>query len=233
MARRPEASIGRPQFGAPRFAPTIAVDFGGPAGRFAEAVRRRFALAEPLDAPAERVFAVEEGASVSISPQINVDVTIESDVAAHEPPGDAPRRLDYVREHVRTHTERVVERRLEGMPAPPPQRFYEKVIERFARAEPPRGESVGPAPLEMRQPPGAPRSEEARPDRQPAQFVLHRPKSEAVKVETPTVRRLPESLMPTGSRSGMSTKEIGRVADEVISLLNRQSIAWRERFGRS
>lgn len=231
MALKPDGSTSGMRFGARPFKPTVAIDFAGP-WRFAEGLQRRFLLGEAAGGRADRVFADSGGTVISVRPQINVGIAVEAASSPEPQHQEAPPRLELLREHVHTRSERVVvhDRALARMS--PAERFHHTVQERFTRVEPAaaavrsgRPGPEQPAPL-PRLPAGGAVASPAAP------LVLHRPKPETVTVEAPAVRQLPASLQP-GNRPRISAKEIGYLADEVISLLNRQSIAWRERFGRS
>ena len=230
MALKPDGSSSGMRFGARLFKPAVAIDFER-SSRFAQELRRRFLFGEAAGAMADRIFADPDGAVVSVRSQIDVGIKVDTASSPEQPHHEVLPRRQLPGEHVHTRSERVVVHDREAARMLPAERFHRTMRERFTRVE--HAAAVLPARPGPAQPATLPGLRESSTGPSPsAPLVLHRPKPETVTVEAPVIRQLSASLQPE-KRPRISAKEIGYLADEVISRLNRQSIAWRERFGRS
>lgn len=226
QARRSERQL----FGAAPFAPLAAPDFGGPR-RFAEDLAAGLLRTRPATPPADRVFA-EETDHVSINPQIDLHLAIVANPSTPDVVREGP-TLEVVRE--RSHSDRV--HTIESSAAPftvePPSRLYERLSTRFERVEREIRQAPAIQPQPSR-PAGATAPRPAESAAPAAAMVLHHRHLPALPPQAADVRRQLPSVAPTlPGNSAISSREISRVADEVISVLNRQSLAWRERFGRA
>jgi hypothetical protein len=219
---------GRQSFGAEPFAPPAAPDFGGPR-RFAESLAAGLLRTRAMVPPADRILA-QEADSVSINPRIDLHLALVAGASTPDVLRERP-TLEVLRERSHSEGVHVIERSRAPAAVEPPQRLFERLTQRFERVE----REVRLAPAFLPRPdrpakPAAPRP--AAPTAASAAMVLHHRQLPAPSPQA-DVRRLPPSAAPTQpGNPAISPREISRVADEVIFVLNRQSLAWRERFGR-
>lgn len=202
--------------------------FGGPAA-FAAAVGGRFMSANARVRPVEQTLAAD-GSVVSVTPQVNLSIEVD----ASRPAPVSPARMEVHREAGRRETVRSVERHTETTRVvETPLAMHERLVQRFERVE--RDVRMMPALDQSARPsveaPSRAAGAMARPGAEP--MVYHRPPPPApAPVQPVEIRRELPRFEARPADKAISPREVSRVADEVIAVLNRQSVAWRERFGR-
>lgn len=215
-------------FGAQQFRLAAAFMIDGPE-RFAAMLGARYLRARAHFLPPEQVYLSADQVS-NFSRHIHMNLTVGRAGQSRQQVAGRT-KLEIHHDHSRSEIIRQLQTFSPISAIVEPRLLYRQLAERFKRVEravktepSERNDSTGSTSLSRKDP---------APTTPVMQHIHHRAAPRETQVQIPEIRReLARNATACSEHPPISAKELSRVADEVITVLNRQSLAWRERLGR-